>query len=328
MTPTHIESNGEIELKIVVITGCLGFIGSQITRDCLNLGYKVLGIDKCTYAANNELLPEFLEDKNFTFKREDICEIDSIPDCDYIINTAAETHVGNSIQDSKEFTKTNILGIQNILDLIRKKPSNVCSRPVLLHFSTDEVYGDIASGSHKENDLMNPSNPYSASKAAADLMITSWARTYGIEYVILRPTNNYGNYQYPEKLVPLVVKLLKRNKKIRLHDEGTPVRNWLHVEDTSNAVLEIMKSGVKNEIYNISGGFEQENILTVKKIINAFDSTMDWKNHVNLDFKRPGQDVRYSLDDQKIRSIGWSPIKNFDEQICKIVNFYKQNFKW
>ena len=315
-------------MMVLVITGCLGFIGSHITRDCLKLGHKVYGIDKMSYAANTDILTEFLQNKNFMFQEVDICDMKSLPDCDFVINTAAETHVGNSIIDSSEFIKSNILGVQNILDLIRNKPDNVASRPVLLHFSTDEVYGDIISGSHTEEDHLNPSNPYSASKAAADLMIKSWARTYGIKYIIVRPTNNYGKYQYPEKLIPLAVKLLQRNKKIRLHDEGQPIRTWLHVKDTSRAILKIIESGAQNEVYNISGGFEQKNIDTVEKIINAFDENLIASKHLNLDFKRKGQDIRYSLNDKKIRSLGWKPKMVFDKEIDEIVNFYKQNFRW
>lgn len=316
-------------MKLIVVTGCLGFIGSQVTRDCLSKGWKVYGIDKLTYAANTSLLDEFSENENFEFELRDICDLKSIPDCDYIINTAAETHVGNSIIDSTEFTKSNVEGTRNLLDLIRSKPSNICAKPILLHFSTDEVYGDITSGTHVERDLLNPSNPYSASKAAADLMITAWSRTYGLDYIIVRPTNNYGNYQYPEKLIPLSVKHLQRGKKIQLHDAGEPVRSWLHVKDTSAAVLQIIDSNQKNQIFNISGGFEQKNSETVRKIINSFfGQDVKWKQYVDLEHTRLGQDVRYSLDDSKLRSIGWSPIKKFDQEIGKIVNFYKENFRW
>ncbi len=315
-------------MKLVVITGCLGFIGSQITRDCLNKGFKVYGVDNLTYAANTNLLEVFEQDKNFSFLKADIAEIDYIPDCDFIINTAAETHVGNSIIDSSNFIKSNIVGVQNLLNLIRKKPSNVANPPRLIHFSTDEVYGDLTSGSHTENDLLNPSNPYSASKASADLLIKSWARTYNIKYNILRPTNNYGIYQYPEKLIPLSVKLLQRNLKIRLHDKGKPIRTWLHSRDTSSAVLTVLERGKENEIYNISGGFEQENIETVKKIINSYDKNLNWEEHIDLNHERPGQDVRYSLDDSKLRALGWSSRCVFGEEISKIVNFYKNNFIW
>ena len=182
-------------MKLVVITGCLGFIGSYVTKRCLARGYKVFGIDKCTYAANEEVLPELLQNQNFTFLRGDICELKWIPDCDYLINVAAETHVGNSIIDSDEFIRTNVDGVKNLLELLRQKPANICEKPVFFHFSTDEVYGDIETGAHTETDLLNPSNPYSASKAAGDMLVKAWARTYDIEYIILRPTNNYGILQ-------------------------------------------------------------------------------------------------------------------------------------
>ncbi len=320
-------------MKLVVITGCLGFIGSHVTRLCLNKGWRVYGIDDLTYAANKELLEEFYsfnkKEDNFVFKKANICDLKSIPDCDYIINTAAETHVGNSIIDSEDFIKSNINGVKNILDIIKSKPTNVGQRPVLFHFSTDEVYGDIIKGAHTEKDPLKPSNPYSASKASSDMLIEAWARTYGINYVILRPTNNYGTHQNAEKLIPLSVKLLQRGKKIRLHDRGEPYRNWLHAEDTASGVISIIESGVLNEIFNIAGGFEQKNKETVKKIIECyFSHSVDWNDYIDLDYARPGQDVRYSLDDSKLRSLGWEPKKNFDEEISAIVWHYKNNFKW
>ena len=318
-------------MKLVVITGCLGFIGSYVTKKCLDLGWKVLGIDNFTYAANEDLVGYFFQEygDNFDFIRSDIVDLKYLPDCDYVINTAAETHVGNSIIDSKEFLKSNINGVQNLLDLIKSKPNNVVKRPILFHFSTDEVYGDISDGEHTEDDHLNPSNPYSASKAAADMLIKAWARTYGIEYIILRPTNNYGKYQYPEKLIPLSVKLLQRGKKIRLHDEGKPIRNWLHAEDTANAVVSIINSGKINETYNVAGGFEQENRETVRKIIESYHGTdKNWEQYVDFGYKRLGQDVRYALNDDKLRALGWKPEKIFNEEVPKLVQFYKNNFKW
>ena len=316
-------------MKIVVITGCLGFIGSHLTKKCLDLGWKVLGIDKKTYAANTDFLEELKKYSNFSFKHSDICDLKSIPDCDYVINTAAETHVGNSILDSKDFLKSNVEGVKNLLELIRNKPSNICTKPILFHFSTDEVYGDIIEGAHKEDDLLKPSNPYSASKAAGDMLIEAWARTYGIEYIILRPTNNYGIRQHAEKLIPLTIKLLDWKREIRLHNGGTPFRNWLHVEDTVNAVIKIIESNRKNEIFNVAGSFEQQNRETVRKIImNDCGTDDNWQEYVNIDNIRPGQDVRYSLDDNKLRSLGWKPEKIFDTEITKIVKFYKNNSKW
>ena len=316
-------------MKLVVITGCLGLIGSYVTRKCLSKGWKVYGVDNLTYAANKSFLEAFKRDSNFTFLEEDIAQLKSLPDCDYVINIAAESHVGNSIIDSSDFIETNVNGVKNLLDLIRNKPDNTMKRPVFFHFSTDEVYGDIAEGEHVETDPLIPSNPYSASKASSDMLILAWARTYGVKYVIVRPTNNYGEGQYPEKLIPLCVKLLQRGKKIMLHDEGEPIRNWLHADDTAEAVIAIVESGKVDEIFNIPGDFEQKNYLTVKKIIEAYyNNDVKWKDYVDLSHKRPGQDVRYALNGDKLENLGWKPTKVFDEEIVKLVQFYKENFKW
>jgi dTDP-glucose 4,6-dehydratase len=316
-------------MKLVVITGCLGLIGSHVTKRCLDKGWQVYGIDKCTYAANKHLIEEFAKYDNFTFVKKDIAKLKHLPDCDYVINIAAESHVGNSIVESEGFIHSNIVGVKNLLDLIRKKQSNVFDKPVFFHFSTDEVYGDISAGDHIETDILKPSNPYSASKAAADMLVLAWARTYGIKYNIIRPTNNYGIGQYPEKLIPVSVKCLRRGLKIKLHDRGEPIRNWLHADDTANAVMAIIEMGNRNEIYNVAGGFEQKNKDTVKKIIQCyFNDERGYSDYVNLEHKRKGQDVRYSLDDNKLRALGWSPAMNFDEEIKSIVSYYKQNFKW
>ena len=316
-------------MKLVVITGCLGLIGSHVTRQCLELGWKVYGIDCCTYAANMQFLDEFGRYKNFTFAKENIATLKYLPDCDYVINVAAESHVGNSIIDSTDFIQSNIVGVKNLLDLIRNKQGNVSDKPIFFHFSTDEVYGDITEGEHIETDILKPSNPYSASKAAADMLVLAWARTYGIDYLILRPTNNYGIGQYPEKLIPVTVKLLMRNKKIKLHDKGVPIRNWLHSADTASAVISLIESGVTNDIYNVAGGFEQKNIETVSKVLECyFKETRDWGKYLDLSYVRKGQDVRYALNDDKLRSLGWSPQKEFDKEIEQIVEYYKRNFKW
>ena len=317
-------------MKLVVITGCLGLIGSHITRICLSKGWQVLGIDKCTYAANIELIEKFKKFKTFTFIKEDIVTLKGLPHCDYVINAAAESHVGNSIIESEDFIHSNIAGVKNLLDLIRKKPENIEPRPIFFHFSTDEVYGDITVGEHLEEDSLKPSNPYSASKAAADMLIFAWARTYGLKYLILRPTNNYGIGQYPEKLIPICVKHLQRGKSIRLHDQGKPIRNWLHATDTANAVITIIEAGVYNEIFNVAGGFEQTNLETAKKILSSFYGTLpnSYKEYLDLGFKRQGQDIRYALNDKKLRNLGWKPQKLFDNEIQNIVDHYKQNFKW
>jgi len=316
-------------MKIVYITGCLGFMGSYATRKALRRGWYVYGVDKLTYAARPELIEEFSAYKNFKFIRRDIKDLEYLNDCDYVINYAAESHVGNSIINSDEFINSNILGVKNLLDLIRLKPRNCVVPPVFVHISTDEVYGDIDVGAHVETDILKPSNPYSASKASSDMLIKAWGRTYGINYIILRPTNNYGEGQYPEKLIPLSVKNLMRGLKIRLHNQGAPIRNWLHADDTAEAVMAAIGAGQVDEIYNVAGGFEQANVDTVKKIIESFYGTEEgWEKYVDFDAEREGQDVRYALNDRKLKNLGWAPQKNFDEEISDIVEQYKKNFIW
>lgn len=316
-------------MKIIYITGCLGFIGSYVTRKCLERGWMVRGVDKITYAANLDSLGEFSQHKNFVFEKQDIKDLDFLYDCDYVINLAAESHVGNSIIDSEKFLDTNVGGVRRLLELIRHKPENVNDRPVLFHISTDEVYGDIVSGSHTENSLLKPSNPYAASKASADLLIKAWARTYGVDYIILRPTNNYGIGQYPEKLIPLSIKNLMRDKKIKLHEQGRPIRNWLHADDTAEAVMSIIDSSKINETYNVAGGFEQTNSETVRKIIKAYFGIDDnWRQYVEFDAHREGQDVRYALDDRKLKKLGWRPNRIFDKEIEEITKHCRDNWRW
>jgi dTDP-glucose 4,6-dehydratase len=314
--------------KIVYVTGCLGFIGSYVTRLCLEKGWYVKGVDKMTYAANKNLLEEFKKYPNFSFVHCDINDLTFLYDCDYIINTAAETHVGNSIANSDDFVKSNINGVHKILELIKNYRQENSKIPTLLHFSTDEVYGDIVNGAHTESDLLKPSNPYSATKAAADMLILAWARTYNIPYIIVRPTNNYGIGQYTEKLIPKACKYLKLGRKIPLHNKGTPIRTWLHAEDTANAIITIIEKEVKNEIFNICGGFEQTNLETINKVLHCYGIVEEKENYIDFSCNRPGQDVRYALDDSKLRSIGWKAIKNFDIELKDITDYYKTKFIW
>jgi dTDP-glucose 4,6-dehydratase len=318
-------------MKLLYITGCLGFIGSHLTRACLKKGWYVRGVDKATYAADLNLLNEFNQYPTFSFKRGDICKLDRLVDCDYFINVAAETHVDNSIRKSDDFVYSNINGVYNILELLKNYNKQGYVKPVLLHFSTDEVYGDIEDGQHFETDILKPSNPYSATKASADQLILAWARTYGIQYVIVRPTNNYGIGQYVEKLIPKTCKYISLNRKVPLHNNGTPIRNWLHVEDTARGIITIIESGVKNEIFNIAGGFEQSNIVTLQKIVKEYFGNLpdDYENkYIDFSLTRVGQDIRYALNDDKLRSLGWKPQCDFDVELKKIVKYYKDNFIW
>lgn len=317
--------------KVVYITGCLGFIGSYVTRACLQKGWYVFGIDKITYAARPELLEEFQAYDTFNFEHIDICNITRIVDCDYFINCAAETHVDNSIRKSDDFVHSNINGVYNILELLKDYKKEGYQQPVLIHFSTDEVYGDIENGEHFETDILKPSNPYSATKAAADQLVLAWARTYKIPYVIIRPTNNYGIGQYVEKLIPRACKFLSLGRKIPLHNNGEPIRNWLHAADTAEGVISIIEAGSKNEIFNIAGGFEQTNLETVKTILTEYFGSLPSnyeEKYLDFSVKRAGQDVRYSLNDSKLKSLGWSSKKVFNQEICSIVKYYKNTFIW
>ena len=317
-------------MKLAYITGCLGFIGRQVTQLLLDKGYYVYGIDNCTYASDVSVLEKWMLNPKFKFENKNICNIDRLVDCDYFINIAAETHVDNSIRDSKVFVDSNIYGVHNILELLKTYKKEGYVVPTLIHFSTDEVYGDIADGEHFETDILKPSNPYSATKAAADQLIMAWSRTYDLPYVIVRPTNNYGCGQYVEKLIPKSCKYLGLNRQIPLHNNGLPIRNWLHAKDTARAVLSVINSGVENEIFNVAGGFEQSNIDTVKKIIDCYfeQPIEDYDKYLNFEISRAGQDVRYGINDDKIRSLGWKPESIFDEEIKEIVEYYKKVFIW
>jgi len=314
--------------KVVYVTGCIGFIGYHVTKRCLDAGYYVFGIDKKTYASNLNLLPLLLKYPRFKFLESDINDLDRLHDCDYFINTAAETHVDNSIASSDVFLRSNINGVHKILELIKAMPK--ARRPILLHFSTDEVYGDIVDGLHTETDLLKPSNPYSATKAAADMLVTAWARTYEVPYVIVRPTNNYGIGQYTEKFIPKTCKMLNLGNKIPLHEGGSPIRTWLHVDDTANAIVKIIDTGITNQIYNISGNIELKNLDVAKKILEEFFNTKQivCENYFDFTSTRMGQDVRYSIDDTKLKSLGWKCKKDFDTEIKSIVSYYKNNFIW
>jgi dTDP-glucose 4,6-dehydratase len=315
-------------MKIVYVTGCLGFIGSYVTRLCLKRGWQVRGIDKCTYAANTDLLNEFNEYPNFTFEKIDINNLEFLFDCDYIINTAAETHVGNSIVKSIDFLRSNVDGVAHLLDLIKNYRAESGKLPTLLHFSTDEVYGDIEDGFANEKSTLNPSNPYSATKAAADMLILAWARTHKIPFVILRPTNNYGCGQYVEKLIPKACKYMQIGKKLPLHNEGLSIRTWLHANDTARAVLAVIDSSNTNEIYNVSSHLELQNIEVCNKIAHQYFGDFDADSIYDFSYQRPGQDLRYALDDSKLRSLGWKEEAIFEKEIIDIGEYYKGRFIW
>lgn len=258
--------------------------------------------------------------------KADICDLEELPDCDVVFNLAAESHVQRSITGSFPFVQTNTLGVQRLIDLILRKPVNISDRPLLLHYSTDEVLGDSQAFLTEDAPLM-PSNAYSASKASAELLIQAAARTHGLQYKMVRPSNNYGIRQANEKLIPLAINLLQRGKEIRLHDRGEPERSWLHVQDCINAALVVCEKGEVNQIYHI-GGEQWKNKDIVQKIIEYYDPSFSFDKCVNLDYKRPGQDVSYRINDNKLRSLGWAPKHSIERDLKDVVEYYKTNIRW
>ena len=322
--------------KIAVVTGYAGFIGSTFTEKLLEKGWHVYCIDKFTYVSNT-LQADRTQQKYYdrmTWINEDICAIDWLPECDVIFNLAAESDVDVGNQNATAFVKSNIEGVRNLLSIIQNRILIRTDKPLFFQVSTDEVYGDIKEGAFDESAVLNPSNPYAATKAAADLLIQSWARTHGLEYIIARPSNNYGFYQYPEKLIPLSCKRLSRGKKIKLHDKGTPVRTWTHAEDTAEALITLYEKAERNRVYNISSEFEQTNYETITKLINYYflesinRQIPNLENHLDLTYERPGQDVRYAISCEPLRSLGWEPKKIFDKEIPKIIKYYKETWRW
>jgi len=320
--------------KVAIVTGCAGFLGSHFTRRLLKDGWRVYGIDRISYCSNDEVIKEFssYKEERFKFNQIDICDLVRLPEADVVFHLAAESHVTNSIANSNSFINSNITGTYKLLELLRSIPKEI--RPLFFHVSTDEVFGDIKEGFFTEDSVLKPSNPYAASKVAAEAFVKSWHRTYGIEYFIIRPTNMYGKDQYPEKLIPLTIKNLDNDKKIRLHNNGVPTRTWLHVEDCVDAMLTIYTKSGKNQTYNCSGNIEQSNYETVYKIVKEYlegtrkDPSEFMASNIDYSYNRPGQDIRYAINDFKLRSLGWLPTKSFDTEISKIIKYETCRNRW
>ena len=287
---------------IYLVTGGRGFIGSHFVEKLLKEGHTVVDIDKMTYAASVKL--PWDNNPNYTHIKEDICNLDHLPNCDIVVNFAAESHVDNSIESPKVFLKSNTDGVFNILNLLRAK---VYQKPLFVHISTDEVYGDVNLDEEDktEESILNPSNPYSATKAAAEMLINAYARTFDIDYQIVRSTNNYGPRQYPEKLIPRIIHSLENNKKIPLHGDGSYVRDWLYVKDNVDAIYKICNTDNVNEIWNVSAYNYMKNIEIVEKICEWF-GVQSYNSHIEYIENRMGQDYRYSISSEKLRSkLGW-----------------------
>ena len=303
----------------ILVTGGLGFIGSNFVRSIVNKE-EITVVDALKYGSNENNL----KDLDYNFVKEDICNYDLIAELvkgvDAIVNFAAETHVDRSISNPYVFIKSNVVGTYTILEAMRK----VNPEAKLVHVSTDEVYGDIEEGSFKEGDMLKPSSPYSASKASADLFVLAYVRTYGLNAVITRCTNNYGPYQFPEKLIPKAIIRAKRNKKIPIYGSGKNVRDWIYVEDHCEAINLILERGEKGEIYNISSGDEKSNL----EIVNKIQEIMGKRDLMDFVEDRPGHDIRYSLDSSKIRELGWKPKHKFEEGLKETIGWYLKNERW
>ena len=311
----------------LLVTGGLGFIGSNFIRYMLSTynDIKIINLDKIGIGANPSNLKEFERDKRYSFVKGDICNYELlsklIRKVDFVINFAAETHVDRSISNPENFINNNTIGTFTILEAIRREKPNT----KLIHISTDEVYGDILEGSFKEEDRLKPSNPYSASKAAADMFILAYRRTYDLDATIVRPTNNFGPYQFPEKLIPKTIIRASMNLKIPIYGKGENIRDWIYVIDTCRAIDLILNEDEKEEIYNISAGNEIKNIDLIKRLLKIMNKS---ENLITFVEDRPGHDIRYSLDSSKIRALGWRPIHTLNEALEKTVKWYIENDWW
>ncbi len=304
-------------------------MGSNFVRFLLRRynDVNVLVYDKLTYAGRKENLHDVWSDGRFKFVRGDICNegllLRTIKDFqpDVVVNFAAETHVDRSINEPAPFLKTNVLGVFNILEVGRR-----LEVPLIVHISTDEVYGDLWDREAASEDAsFRPSSPYSASKASGDLMCQAYWRTYGLPVIIVRPSNNYGPYQYPEKLIPKTIIRALHNSPIPIYGKGNQVRDWLYVGDFSEALDMIIRKGKSGEIYNVPGFNERRNIEVVEAILRIMGKPLSLIKHVE---DRPGHDKRYSMKGERIRALGWKPKTSWIEGLKKTVKWYLENEWW
>ncbi|PAB60037.1 dTDP-glucose 4,6-dehydratase [Anaeromicrobium sediminis] len=338
-------------MKTYLITGGAGFIGSNFTSYILKKYDKnsmIINLDKLTYAGNLNNLKSIEKHTNYKFIKGDICDetlVDSIfknHTIDYVINFAAESHVDRSIMDSSIFTKTNVLGIQVLLDKAKKYwQSGECFKPnkKFVQISTDEVYGSLdRDGYFREETPLSPRNPYSASKAAADLIVNSYYHTHKMPINITRCSNNYGPYQFPEKFIPLIINNCLNNRKMPLYGDGKNIRDWIHVEDHCRAIDVVLSHGKPGETYNIGAHNEKENIEIAKLIIKYLNEILPNYNYStkyispdSIEFvkDRKGHDKRYAIDSSKIKNqLNWHSEIDFNEGIIKTLKWYLENENW
>lgn len=312
------------KLSKILVTGGAGFIGSEFVRQGVGKGYQIIVVDKLTYAGDLARLKEVWG--KFRFYKTDICRKEKLEAIfkkerpSLVVHFAAETHVDRSIHDATPFIETNVKGTQVLLDLSRKYGIDK-----FLQLSTDEVYGEIRRGQFLETSPLAPNSPYAASKAAADLLIKSYIRTYDFCAIIVRPCNNYGPWQYPEKLVPVVILKSLKNQKVPVYAKGQNVREWLHVSDCIKAIFLILKKGKRGGTYNIGSGQERKNTDTVKCLLRYLRKSQSLIHYVK---DRPGHDYRYSLCCSKTRALGWRPAVDFKKGMAEAASWNKQHLAW
>jgi dTDP-glucose 4,6-dehydratase len=317
----------------VLITGGAGFIGSRfaemlVNEEIVNPFASITVVDKLTYSGNKANLDGIMENSRFQFEQADICDEIAIKailikhKITHIVNFAAESHVDRSIESSKAFYETNVMGTRNLLDLAR---SNSVVR--FVQVSTDEVYGSINEGSWEEDQPLDPSSPYSSSKAGADLMVSAYFKTHNMNVGITRCSNNYGLRQFPEKVIPRFITNLIQGKKIPIYGEGLQVREWIHVDDHCRGIYLVLEKGEPGEVYNIGGEVEMPNIELARRLIREFN--LNEEDTFEFVEDRKGHDFRYSLTGNKIKQeLGFKSQTNFDEEIIKLIKWYKENQSW
>ena len=310
----------------LLITGGYGFIGSNFILKLLekHQEYKIMNVDAELNGSNPKNLSKIENNKNYEFVKGNITDYKLmkklISKCDIVVNFAAESFVDRSINDASPFLVSNILGTHTILDIITKEKKK------MIQISTDEVFGSLENESATEETKFNPTNPYAATKASAELLVNSYFTTYNSNVIITRCTNNYGPRQFPEKLIPKTILLADQNKKIPIYGSGTNIRDWIFVDDHCNAIFDILINGKSGESYNISASNEIDNITIVKKILSLMNKSEDLIEFVE---DRPGHDFRYSMDSHKIKKeLKWETKINFEEGIKKTVDWYLSNREW
>ena len=315
----------------ILVTGGAGFIGSNFVRMALTSKFSnfdvesLIVLDLLTYAGDEENLAPIANDKRFKFVKGDIRDLELtkrlMSQSDQVVHFAAESHVDRSIEGGSDFVSTNVMGTQVLLDAARN--SNIKR---FVHVSTDEVYGSISEGSWPEDHPLLPNSPYSASKAGSDLLVRAYNRTHKLDTVITRCSNNYGQYQFPEKVMPLFITNVIEGKKVPLYGNGLNVRDWLHVDDHCRGIALALTKGKSGEVYNIGGGTELTNVELTHKILNAMGVGEEFIQPVE---DRKGHDLRYSVDISKINSqLGYSPQVNFEEGLLQTIEWYKNNEAW